>query len=258
MDIGDVQGNGECSILVTNFQGELPALYVNLGANRFLYQSQLFGLGAVGQQFVGFGTAFVDLQNDGWLDLVIVNGHVLRHPVGAPFLQKPLLFQNVASRGRRFFEEISYRGGAFFATPALGRGLAIGDLDNDGWSDFVVSHSNQAVTLLRNVASQYAPAHWMGFELIGRDNRPVSGATIRLKAGDRELTRFSKSGGSYLSSSNPRIVFGLAEQTEVTQLSVIWPWGKVEQWDLSGKACDKYWKVIEGDTNLQPLTLTVW
>jgi hypothetical protein len=82
VDVGDFDGSGHGSLLVTNFQGELPALYANLGRGEFLHQSQAAGLGAVGQSFVGFGTAFLDLENDGWLDLMIVNGHVLRHPIG--------------------------------------------------------------------------------------------------------------------------------------------------------------------------------
>lgn len=252
VDVGDVDGDGQCSLLVTNYQGELPALYINLGHDTFLHQSQVAGLGAVGQEFVGFGASLLDLDNDGWLDLAIVNGHVLRYPVGAPFLQRPLLFHNISHRGRRFFRDISPRGGTFFSTASLGRGMACGDLDNDGWPDLVVSQSNRPVTVLRNIAGQTEPAHWFGLELVGKNNRPVMGATVRIEIGERQLTRFTKSGGSYLSSSDPRILFGLGQVSQVLKLSVQWPWGEVQQWDTAELAIDQYWRAEEGAAKLQP------
>lgn len=252
VEVGDFDGTGRGSLLVTNYQGELPALYANLGRGGFLHQSQAAGLGAVGQGFVGFGTAFFDLENDGWLDLVIVNGHVLRHPVGADFLQRPLLFQNVEHSGRRFFREISPRGGSYFSIPALGRGLAAGDLDNDGWTDLVISHCNRPVTLLRNVAGESAAAHWLGLELIGRGHRPISGATVRVTAGGRTLTHFSKSGGSYLSSSDPRILIGLGNADRLEKLTVQWPWGELQEWDAESLAIDRYWRLEEGVAEWTP------
>lgn len=245
VDAGDYDGSGRASLFVANFQGEYHALYRNLGQERFLYQTQAAGLSALGQSFVGFGTNFVDVDNDGWLDLVIVNGHVLRYPVGASFQQRPVLLRNVDHHGRRFFRDISPQGGAFFASPALGRGVAIGDLDNDGWPDLVISHSNSPVVLLRNQAPARKENHWLGVQLRGKNHRPIAGATVTLEVGDRRLIRFAKSGGSYCSSNDPRILFGLGPETKVGRLTVRWPWGETQSWTLP--AVDRYWELVEGE-----------
>jgi enediyne biosynthesis protein E4 len=244
-DVGDYDGSGQASLWVTNFQGELPALYQNVGRGLFSFQSQAVGVGGIGRANVGFGTAFLDLDNDGWLDLVFVNGHVVRHPVGASFRQKPVLLLNTDRRGRRFFADMSSRGGSYFETPALGRGLAVGDLDNDGWPDLVVSHSNTPVAILRNVAGGATEHHWLGVQLVGRENRPSAGATVTLEVEGRRLTRFARGGGSYLSSSDPRLLFGLATATRVGTLIVRWPWGESQCWQ--GLAVDRYWELIEGE-----------
>jgi hypothetical protein len=250
VDAGDYDGSGRPSLFVTNFQGELHALYANQGAELFHYRSQAAGLGALGLGFVGFGTAFIDFDNDGWLDLVIVNGHVLRHPVGASFRQPPVLLRNIQRQGRRFFTEISRQGGPFFATKALGRGLAVADLDNDGWPDLVISHCNDPVVLLRNERAG-GGAHWLGVQLVGRNNRPVAGATVTLEVGEARLTRFAKGGGSYLSSGDPRLLFGLGTRSKVGRLSVRWPWGQTQHWD--GLAIDRYWELVEGEQAPRPV-----
>ena len=182
VDVADYDGSGRASLFVTNFQGELHALYQNLGKERFLYQSPVAGLfPRLSRQFVGFGTAFVDVDNDGWEDLVIVNGHVLRKPLGSTLKQKQLLLRNIEARGRRVFQDYSQRGGPSFATPAVARGIAVGDLDNDGWPDVVISNTNSRAVLLRNEASAGNPARWLGVKLVGRENRDVAGTTLVLE-----------------------------------------------------------------------------
>ncbi len=246
IDVGDYDGSGRPSLWVTNFQGELHALYRNRGDENFQHFSQAAGVAALGRRFVGFGTGFVDVDNDGWEDLVIVHGHVLRFPTGGVARQPPVLLRNVERKERRFFTEASSRGGPFFQTPIMGRGLAIGDLDNDGWPDMVVSCTNAPALLLRNEAAAASPAHWLGVRLVGRDHRDVVGSVAVLEVGEgRRLTRFAKGGGSYLSSNDPRLVFGLGAAGRPGRLTVRWSWGEEQSWE--GLEPGAYWEVREGD-----------
>ncbi|MFM7922372.1 MAG: CRTAC1 family protein, partial [Planctomycetaceae bacterium] len=114
-----------------NFESHLPALYRNVGGGGLAWAYQSAGVGRLGGRNVGFGTSFLDYDNDGWEDLVFVNGHVVRHPVGAEVRQSPVLLRNIDRHGRRMFADETQRGGAWFQKTALGRGLATGDLDND-------------------------------------------------------------------------------------------------------------------------------
>lgn len=244
-DVGDYDGSGRPSLVVANFQGELHHLFRNLGGENFLYQSRAAGLGAIGQHFVGFGAVFLDADNDGWEDLVIANGHVFRNVQGKGPQQRPVLLRNVERQGRRFFEDASGQGGPFFQTPVVGRGVALGDLDNDGWPDLVVSCSNSPVVILRNsAASTMKTRHrWLGVKLVGRDRRDVVGSTVILEAGSRKLTRFAKGGGSYLSAGDPRILFGLGSSDQVKRVQVRWSWGQTQTWDNLRPG--HYWELRE-------------
>jgi len=249
VDAADYDGSGRPSLWVTNFQFELHALYRNLGGESFDYASHAAGMAAIGMHRVGFGTAFVDVDNDGWEDLVIANGHVLRFPTqGNTLPQRPVLMRNVASEGRRSFQDISKRAGPFFQEPRVGRGVAVGDLDNDGRPDLVFSHTNGPVILLTNEAPA---AKWLGVKLVGRDNRDVVGSTVVLQTDGRKLTRFAKGGGSYLSSPDRRILFGLGETGKPGRLTVRWAWGREESFD--GLEPGAYWELREG--NPQPRRL---
>lgn len=243
VDVADYDGSGRASLWVTNFESELPALYQNLGSELFSYQSQAAGIGALGGAHVGFGTSFLDFDNDSWQDIVFVNGHVVRFPAGAPVKQKPVLLKNENQKGRRVFRNVSSLGGNYFSEAGLGRGLAVGDLDNDGWPDQVTSHSNSPIRILKNIAATSTSSHWAGFHLEGRNHRPVAGATITVRIGEKVMTRFAKSGGSYLSTSDPRILVGLGDSAQAVSVTVRWPWGETQSWnDL---AADCYWRLKE-------------
>ncbi len=248
VDVADYDGSGRASLLVTNYQNELPALYRNSSEKDllFTYSTGEAGLATIGRQYVGFGTGFLDADNDGWEDIVIINGHVIRHPTIGAVRQKPVFFRNQGRLDNRSpvkFADHTASAGSYFAIAHQGRGLAIGDLDNDGRPDIVISHVNEPVTLLRNGAG--AEKHWLGIALRTKDHRDVVGAKITLEIGERTMTRFAKSGGSYMSSGDFRHLFGLGDNGTPIGLTVVWPWGKKDRWD--GLASDRYWELTAGE-----------
>jgi len=247
VDAADCDGSGRFSIFVTNFQGEAHALYRNLGKGQFQYVSEAAGIAAIGTYFVGFGAGFIDFDRDGFEDLFFVNGHITRHPAPpSSHKQQPFLMRNVRGAGSQTglrFQDVSARGGSFFRTKRVGRGVAFGDLDNDGRTDIVISHINEPVVVLRNVADN--SHHWLGVSLVGKPNRDAIGAVITLEAGGKKFVRQVKGGGSYLSSNDPRVLFGLGTTTDVGGLTVRWPSGKTQTWDHL--AIDRYWQLTEGE-----------
>lgn len=246
VDAGDFEGMGRPGLLVTNFENQIHGLYRNLGQEKFQHASRAAGLGVLGRHLVGFGTGFIDADNDGWEDLVIAHGHVVRRPsLGNPMQQLPMLLRNEESNGRRVYRDVGAAAGPYFADPKVGRGLAIGDLNNDGWPDLVLSHSNSPVAILRNVVADHSPAHWVGIRLVGRGNRDVVGSTVVLETNNRKLTRFVKGGGSYLSANDPRLLFGLGVDGKPIRLTVKWSWGQTQI--VEGLSPDAYWDIHEGD-----------
>jgi hypothetical protein len=251
VDAADFDGCGRPSLWVTNFQGENHALYSNQGRERFNYATRTAGIAAMGQGYVGFGTAFFDFDNDGSEDLIIVHGHALRHPVGTTAKQLPTLLHNISHQGRRFFKNVTLEGGPYFQKPALGRGLAVGDLDNDGWPDVVVTHANSPAVLLKNMAATRQMNRWLGVKLTGIKGRDLVGTTVTLDDGSRTLTRFVKGGGSYLSASDPRLLFGLGASGICKRLTVRWSWGETQTWD--NLEPNGYWQLHEGKKGFQKL-----
>jgi hypothetical protein len=188
----------------------------------------------------------VDLEHRGWEDLVIVNGHAIHKPQGKGITveQRPVLLRNMSGDPRQLgtFKDWSLSGGPYFKKVYRSRGLALGDLDNDGKVDAVISHMNAPVSILKNVAD--AGNRWLGVELRGKNNRDVIGARISLKVGERTQWRFTKGGGSYLSARDPRHVFGLGKADKVGRLTVTWPDGKEQTWDTL--AIDRYYRLTQG------------
>jgi enediyne biosynthesis protein E4 len=248
LDISSYDGSGLPHIFVTNYEGEKHGLYHNdwkpgtpIDRHFFSYKSSVSRISAIGQTFVGWGTGFVDIENGGWEDLFIVNGHAIHRPTGKGLsrYQRPVLLRN---KGDGTFGDMSKRGGDYFEKAHLARGLARGDLNNDGLVDAVISHMNANAAVLRNVSK--AGNHWLGIELRGRQNRDVVGARISLEVGGRTQWRFAKGGGSYASARDPRHVFGLARADKVGRLTVVWPGGKEQRWD--NLPIDRYHRLTQG------------
>lgn len=243
-DAGDPFGTGLPSLWVTNYEGELHSLYKNSMKNgllNFIYATNTSGIAAIGQLYVGFGTGFLDIDNDGWEDIIISNGHVIRHPIPGTVAQKPVLFHN---QGKGKFRDITRQEDRYFQTGHRGRGVAIGDLDNDGKPDLVVSHLNEPVAILRNITA--TENHWLGVELVGEGKRDLVGTRLILEVGGKKLTRFVKGGGSYLSSSDRRQIFGLGSESKPGKLTVEWATGspKIESWN--SLALGQYHRLAQG------------
>jgi enediyne biosynthesis protein E4 len=241
--VADYDDCGRPSLWVTNYEREMQGLYHNDCHDEqifFHFSSPAAGMAALGQSYVGWGTGFLDLDHDGREHLAFVNGHPNFYPrAGATRSQRPVLLRNL---GQGHFQPITAQGGPYFQEDHNGRGVAFGDLDNDGRTHLVISHLNGPVVLLRNEAP--TTNHWLGIALAGRKNRDVVGARLTLEASGRRLSRFAQGGGSYLSSGDRRHVFGLGSADRVGRLTVHWPGGQEEHWD--GLAVDRYWRLEEG------------
>jgi hypothetical protein len=244
IDAVDYLNAGRPALWCVNYENENHGLYHNQcvnGREYFSYATLSSGIGAIGQQYVGWGTQFLDLDHDGWQDLFISNGHAIRFPTAnAPRAERPVLMRNVHGR----FVAITEQGGRYFQANHCGRGAAFGDLDNDGRIDIVLNHLNEPAALLRNEA-RTEPNHWLGLELAGKDHRDVVGAKVILDVDGKQQTRYAKGGASYASANDPRHVFGLGQADHVTRLTVRWPNGEEQHWE--GLAVDRYWRLVEGE-----------
>lgn len=231
-DMADYDNDGNLDITVTNFSGEYNSLYRGTGKDLFIDAAAEAGLVESTLPFLGWGTQFVDLDLDGFQDLVTSNGHVYPRAdniprlkrIGAGYRQRALLFRN---RRGGAFEEIGAALGRPFTDVHGGRGLAVGDLNNDGQMDLVIANQEErpSVWVNRGVPG----GHWLLLKLRGTTaNRSAIGARVTLRAGGRSQMREVKSGGSYLSQSDLRVHFGLGAATAVDELRIRWPSGRVQ------------------------------
>jgi hypothetical protein len=228
VDAGDYDGDGRIDLVVTNLDLETFSLFRGLRDGLFAYATVESGIGFATLPYVGFGVAFVDYDNDGRLDLAIANGHIFDNAPqfrsGATYAQRKLLFRN--DGGRRFIE-VGGSSGPGLARATVGRGLAAGDIDNDGDLDLLVTNNGQAAELLRNDGGNRQPA--LLVRLIGgRSNRDGVGARLRLTAAGRTQIREVKAGSSYLSQNDSRVHFGLGTALRAEALEVRWPSGRTD------------------------------
>ena len=222
--VGDYDGDGWLDIVRTNFSDQVPTLYRNNGDGSFHDASLQAGLG-VNRKYLGFGTAFLDFDNDGWKDLFIANGHVYAQLEGqklhVSYTQPKLLYQNMRN-GK--FRDVSSVAGKAITSEASSRGCAIADLDNDGWPDIVVNNLDAPPTLLRNQAQN--GNHWLTIKCVGtRSNRSAIGARITVTTGSRTQVDEVMSGSSYYSHNDLRLHFGLGASTRADDIQVVWPSG---------------------------------
>ncbi len=243
--VGDYLNNGQLDFAISDFSDESKLLFLNQGNGGFSEVSMRSGIGKISIPFLGWGDAFLDFDNDGWLDLMFVNGHIYpaadRFDWGTSYAQRPLLFHN--DRDGRFTELPPVKGSGL-AQVLSGRGAAFGDLFNDGKIDVIINQIDGPPVLLRNVNPDHH--HWVELKLIGgpRSPRDAVGATVYLTANGMRQRQDVISGGSYVSTNDPRPHFGLGDATDAGAAEIHWPSGAKETIKLP--AVDRIYTIAEG------------
>lgn len=233
--IGDYDGDGRDDVHRTNFADDSNVLYHNDGGGNFSETTFQMGLGEITIPFLGWGTNFFDYDNDGWLDLLVANGHVYpavdRADLGSSYRQRLLLFRNLKTR----FSEVGSSAGAALYSPRVSRGSAIGDFDNDGDLDILLGNLDAAPSLFRNEGANRT-GHWLSVHLIGDPARKCPkdalGSVVFATANGRRMRGEVASGRSYQSQSDLRLHFGLGAATRVEKLEVYWTNGKAESYSI--------------------------
>ncbi len=249
--VGDYRNNGLVDLLVTDFSDDYKALYRNDGDASFTEVGEQAGITQVAVPFVGWGDGFIDYDNDGWKDIMMINGHVYpqvdEHDWGTTFAERPLLFRNLQN-GK--FEYVPPVKGSGLATLTSGRGAAFGDLFNEGKIDVVINPIDGPAVLLRNVNPDHH--HWVELKLVGGADaatgrtspRDAVGATVYLTANGMRQREDVMSGGSYISSNDQRPHFGLGDATDAGTAEIHWPDGMKEQVKLP--TVDRIFTITEG------------
>jgi enediyne biosynthesis protein E4 len=241
--IGDFNGDGNLDIFKTNFSDDTATLYRNNGNGTFDDVTFAAGLG-LNTKYLGWGTNFLDVDNDGWPDLLLVNGHVYpevdKQHLGSDYQEPRILYHN---DGRGKFVDISDQAGPGITVPHASRGAAVGDLWNDGRISAVVSNMNAPPSLLVNQV--HSANHWIAIRTVGtKSNRDGIGARITLKAGTRTSVDEVRSGASYASNNDMRVHFGMGAAAKVDWLQIRWPSGLLERYE--GLAPDAVHTLREG------------
>jgi hypothetical protein len=232
VDAGDVDNDGDEDIVIANLTSEGTTLYLNDGRGVFEDAGTRSGLRQRSVAYTGFGNAWADFDNDGWLDLLTVNGAVRRIDTRGsasdpfPYRQAKQVFRNTGN-GR--FEDVTASAGSVLQAPEVSRGAAFGDVDNDGDTDVVIGNNSGPMRLLlNNVGSR---SQWLGVRVIGAGGRDMLGARVGVVRGDGStLWRRARADGSYASANDPRVLVGLASTDAVARVRVAWPDGTAEEW----------------------------
>jgi enediyne biosynthesis protein E4 len=241
--VGDFNGDGKLDIFKTNFSDDTATLYRNNGDGTFDDVTFAAGLG-LHTQYLGWGTMFLDFDNDGWPDLLLVNGHVYpevdKQHLGSTFQEPKILYHN---NGNGTFTDVSDIAGPAITTASSSRGLAIGDLWNDGRISAVISNMSAPASLLEN--QMRTGNHWIAIRTVGtKSNRDGIGARVTVKAGARLLVDEVRSGSSYISNNDMRVHFGLGSVTKIDWVQIRWPSGLTER--FANVAIDQIQTLKEG------------
>jgi hypothetical protein len=241
VDAADYDGDGWQDLFVANIDQEFFSLYHN--QRDLTFTDEPGEIGPATQLLSGWGLKFFDYNNDGYPDLLLVNGHpddFIEMRVPRVKYKEPLLLFENTGKG---FKNVSSVSGAVFARSFSGRGMAVGDFDNDGDLDVLISNNGEAPVLLRNEGGNRN--NWLGLQLVStRSNPSAAGAIITWQAGGVKRSRLKTAGGSYLSSSDPREILGLGSASKIDSVEIRWPSGMVDK--LTNLAINTYVKVVEG------------
>ncbi len=232
VDAADFDGDGDEDLFMTHISDETNTVYVNDGQGWFQDRSVQTGLGPPSQGYTGFGTAWIDYDNDGWLDVFVANGEVKIIPalarLGDPYpLHQPNQLLRNLGEGR--YVDVTDQAGDALKLSQVSRGAAFGDVDNDGDLDIVVTNNNGPAHLLLNEVGNRS--HWLGLRLLTRSGRDALGARVVVHRPSKPpLWRRARTDGSYASANDPRVLIGLGGSPELTSVQVHWPSGHVEEW----------------------------
>jgi enediyne biosynthesis protein E4 len=247
LGVGDYDNDGRVDFYITNFSDDSNTLYHNDGDGNFIDVTFQAGHGETTIPFLGWGTSFIDYDNDGWKDVLIANGHVYpavdKHQWGTSYAQQMALFRNL---GTGKFQRVGAAPGSGLALAIPGRGMSIGDLDGDGRPDAVVNNMDSAPTVLKNVLK--TAGHWIGLKLVGdvskKSPKDALGAIVYVTTGKLRQRADAISGAGYASQNEQALYFGIGDATKIDKLEIKWPGGASEIITVTG--CDRLLMIAEG------------